>query len=589
MTATAKSAIAAYQRIAEIAQANAPALNKAAQTMQTNAWVGGGASGFSKELFAHRTRVQQAFQSALDELAELIVREGGTSPPRLHVTTPMPTAMSAGAGGFRGIDEGQMEVLVKELDRAGDTLLAAGSQLQSACSALCVAPGAGRTIGAAGAWAEAQTTELRRRLDVIKRRVPTTENGLPLTGPFPGAGMIGAATAAYELFGASDTAPSKARDLLARAGKGDAEALKGLLNIQRGGKDASLAGRIKAWWETLDPATAKKLGGAAPGLVGSLNGLPSATRDKLNRTFLATEEKRLTKQLSKLDQDARSGRFPALTDPRVVSAAATQIGDKLRRVQAVKTALAKGGRDGVPPALLLSFDAVHGHGRAVVSYGDPDKANNITTYVPGFTTTVEGDGTDFDRSLTTWKVAAELDPGKRTASIAWLGYDAPQLEGVAFPGHSVAFDGAADKGAQELASFVDGLHATHDLTVPARLTMVGHSYGSLTTGKAARLRPGTFADDLVFVGSPGVSTSHADQLSMGRDHVWVGASDNDPVAKIGRFGGDPDSPEFGAIRFRAGEGGHSDYWADDSDSLRNISRVIAGKFDEVQKMFVPFL
>ncbi|MFJ2029743.1 alpha/beta hydrolase [Streptosporangium sp. NPDC087985] len=558
--------------------------------MQTNAWVGGGASDFAKELFSHRVRLQQAFQSALDEIAELIVREGGASPPHLRVITPLQATLSAGAGGFRGIDVGQMELLIRELDRAGNPLLEAGSQLQSSCSALCVAPGAGRTVGFTGAWAEAQTGDLRKRLETITRRTPIAENGLPLTGPFLSANTIGAGAAAYELFGAFDTAPNKARDLLSRARNGDAKALEGILELQRKGKDASLAQRVNAWWETLSPATAKELTSMAPGLIGSLNGLPSATRDRLNRTFLDQEEKRLTKMLSSFTGSAGQVLFSEQARAGF-EAARERVSTMLKRIQQVRAALAKGGQNGFPPALLLAFDAVNAHGRAVVSYGDPDKAHNITTYVPGFTTQVEVGAADFDRALVTWNAADILAAGKRTASIAWLGYDAPQLDpGLVIPGHSVATDGAADKGAQELASFTDGLHATHDLAVPARLTMVGHSYGSLTTGKAATLRPpGTFADDLVFVGSPGVGTSQAAELGASRDHVWVGASDNDPVTKLGRFGGDPDAPEFGAIRFLAGTGGHSDYWKDHSDSLGNIGRIVAGKFDKVEKISVPFL
>ncbi|GAA0843525.1 hypothetical protein GCM10009525_59090 [Streptosporangium amethystogenes subsp. fukuiense] len=576
--------------MAELAQTNAPALNRASQVMQTNTWVGGGASHFTKELFSHRVRLQRAFQSALDEIAELIVRQGGAVPPQLRVITPLQTSMSAGAGGFKGIDTAQMELLIRELDRAGDPLLEAGSQLQNACSTLCVAPGAGPAIGSIGAWAETQTRDLRKRLETITRVTPIAENGLPVQGPFLGMNTIGAGAAAYGLFGAFDTAPNKARDLLSRASGGDTKALEGILELQRQGKDAGLAQRVSAWWKTLSPATAKELTGSAPGLVGSLNGLPSATRDRLNRTFLDQEEKRLTTMLSGLREKAGWAVFSG--EARTgLEVAAERVSLMLKRVQEVRAALAKGGQNGFPPALLLAFDAVNAHGRAVVSYGDPDRAHNITTYVPGFTTQIEAGAADFDRALLTWSAANRLADGGRTASIAWLGYDAPQIDlGLVTPGHSVATDGAAAKGAQELASFTDGLHATHDLSVPARLTMVGHSYGSLTTGKAVTLRPpGTFADDLVFVGSPGVGTSQAAELGAGRDHVWVGASDNDPVAKLGRFGGDPDSPEFGATRFRAGEGGHSDYWMDRSDSLRNISRIVTGNSDEVEKMFVPFL
>ncbi|MEK8109345.1 alpha/beta hydrolase [Micromonospora sp. M12] len=43
--------------------------------------------------------------------------------------------------------------------------------------------------------------------------------------------------------------------------------------------------------------------------------------------------------------------------------------------------------------------------------------------------------------------------------------------------------------------------------------MLGHSYGSLVVGVAAR-EHGLAADALVFVGSPGVGVSHAAELGV---------------------------------------------------------------------------
>ncbi|MFF0575907.1 alpha/beta hydrolase [Streptosporangium saharense] len=255
----------------------------------------------------------------------------------------------------------------------------------------------------------------------------------------------------------------------------------------------------------------------------------------------------------------------------------------LKAAAEVRAALDKGDKEGRPPALLLLFDATAPHGRAVVSYGDPDKAHHITTYVPGLTTQVENSTEDFRRSLVVWDQANSVDPLKKTASIAWLGYDAPQVDpGLVNPAKTVAMSGAAEKGSKELLSFVDGVHSTHDPEVPTHLTMVGHSYGSLTTGKAAAQRPfGTFADDLVFVGSPGVGVEQAVDLGIDAEHVWVGANAGDPIALAGWFTANPSRPEFGAIRFRTGGGGHSDYWTEHKTSLRNIGYVVTGKFEKV--------
>ncbi|MER7127304.1 hypothetical protein, partial [Micrococcus luteus] len=192
MSAETQAAIEAHQRISGLAHANASGLNRASQMVQASTWVGGGASVFAKELFHRRTLLQQAFQRALDEIAELIARRGGTPPPRIQVVTPPQTAMSASSNGFRGVDVGQMESLIRELDRIGPPLLEAGSQMQNMCTKLCVAPGAGRTIGEVGSWSEYQARDLRKRLEIIKRTPPITEAGVPLTGPFPPPGTVGA-------------------------------------------------------------------------------------------------------------------------------------------------------------------------------------------------------------------------------------------------------------------------------------------------------------------------------------------------------------------------------------------------------------
>ncbi|GHH70065.1 hypothetical protein GCM10017673_21350 [Streptosporangium violaceochromogenes] len=586
-SADVEAAVEAHRRIAGLAQTNALGLDRAGSMAQAGIWVGGGAPVFSKELFHRRTLLQQAFQRALDEIAELIARRGGTPPPRIQVVTAPRTTMSAGPSGFRGMDVGQMESLVRELDRIGPPLLEAGSQMQNMCSRLCVAPGAGHTIGEVGTWSERQARDLRRRLEVIKRTPPITESGVPFTGPFPSPGTVSSGIAAYEFFGAFDTTPNKARSLLGRAATGDTKALEELQRLQGEGKDPDLARRVNAWWRGLDPAARSGLTGEAPGLVGSLNGVPSATRDTLNRAFLTTEEKRLKERLAELDREVLGltvmGGFGLDVKRAAVQSMKDRTSAMLKASEQVRAALAEGGKNGRPPALLLLFDANAPHGRAVVSYGDPDRAHHITAYVPGLTTQVENSREDFQRSLFTWDQANGADPFKETASIAWLGYDAPQVDlGLAVPGHTVATSGAAEKGAKELLSFIDGVHATHDHEVPTHLTVVGHSYGSLTTGKAAAQRPfGTFADDLVFVGSPGVGVEQAVNLGVSPEHVWVGANDWDPVSWAGWFTTDPSRSAFGATRFRTGGGGHSDYWVNGKDSLRNIGRIVAGKSDEV--------
>ncbi|MEV7010523.1 alpha/beta hydrolase [Streptosporangium sp. NPDC051022] len=587
---TAAPLLAAYRTVAELAGTHAPALDTAARTMAVSAWVGGGAPRFGDELMERRRRLQKAFEQALTEIADLIARRGENPPRPPRLFSPIEVA-AASRGAFAGMDVEAMERLAAELDRAGHALPEAGSRLNAECSAVCVAAAAGRTVGEAGTWAAAQAGDLRKRMEVIKR-----------TGPDPfagGAGGKGADLAAaglvgYGLFGAFAPDGNGAGSLLAQARTGDTKSLGKVLELQRQGKDADLAGRVSAWWRMLDPAARQGLINKAPGVVGFLNGIPSATRDSANRAFLALEEKRLRDEraelLKKRDELSRQpGRFMGFGAGSVFGPKLAEYSTMLARVEAVKAALAEGGRNGRPPALLLGFDTT-GQGRAVVSYGDPDTAHHVTTYVPGLATKIEDGKADFERALFTWDRANGLDSGKRTASIAWLGYDAPQIDQAFTPGHTVLFRGAAENGAKELASFVDGLRASHDPDVPANLTMVGHSYGSLTTGQAAVRRPfGKLADDLVFVGSPGLGVDHARDLGVDPAHVWVGAAPDDFVAEAGWFGESPYAPKFGAKSFVVDPGGHSAYWYDKSESLRNISSVVVGKYEAVQVSPTPDL
>lgn len=433
--------IAAYRTVAELAEIHAPALDKAARSMAASAWVGGGAPRFGEELMERRRRLQAAFEQTLTEIADLIVRRGETPPPppRLSSTIEVATATRAA---FAGMDVEAMERLTAELDRAGHTLPEAGSRLNAACLAACVAATAGRTVGEAGTWAAAQAGDLRKRMEVIKQTGPDLFAG---GSGGKGTDLAAAGLVGYGLFGAFAPDANGAGTLLAQARTGDPKTLGKVLELQRQDKDAGLAGRVGAWWRMLDSAARQRLIDRAPGVVGSLNGLPSATRDSANRAFLSLEEKRLREERAELlkKQDALRpppGRFMEVRGKTALGTKIAEYSTMLARVEAVKAALADGGRGGRPSALLLAFDAT-GQGRAVVSYGDPDTANHVTTYVPGFTTTIEGGGGDFKRALATWDQAYRLNPRKRTASIAWLGYDAPQMGQVFTPGHTVAFRG----------------------------------------------------------------------------------------------------------------------------------------------------
>ena len=121
-----------------------------------------------------------------------------------------------------------------------------------------------------------------------------------------------------------------------------------------------------------------------------------------------------------------------------------------------------------------------------VAIGDVDTVDHVGVFTPGYTTTVQDSLVRYDRQLAALQAqAVGLARQGRTgtaATVAWLGYEAPQTADVWRPSRSVAGDEAAARGAERLARFYGGLDAARD--VPAHVTALDHSYGSLTTGLA---------------------------------------------------------------------------------------------------------
>ncbi|MEU5436511.1 alpha/beta hydrolase [Streptomyces sp. NPDC020719] len=325
------------------------------------------------------------------------------------------------------------------------------------------------------------------------------------------------------------------------------------------------------WWTHLSPSQRDEYLATCPDIIGNLDGIPAAVRDEANRDNLRL----LIGKLSGVDE-ARA-RLDGLKS----------IDDQLRA-----------GSD--PPMYLLGIGD-QGNGRAIVSYGNPDTAKNVSAYVPGLGTTLDTAfaNNDLKRARQTALGARRADPSSATASIVWLGYDAPQFDAVKFlepdklaENFAVMGDHDAKVGASAYNQFMAGVSVTHEAGDP-HVTAIGHSYGSLTVGLAAQQHGGIpGVDDIILVGSPGTEAKNADALGVGRDHVYVGAAKNDIVTqlpgkgevagtalgtlfggpgvggyvghKVGEmvdggpdklyFGTDPASHEFGARRFATGDG-----------------------------------
>ncbi|MFJ2266038.1 alpha/beta hydrolase [Streptomyces sp. NPDC087849] len=263
----------------------------------------------------------------------------------------------------------------------------------------------------------------------------------------------------------------------------------------------------KEWWDHLGKEQREEYISAFPELIGNLDGIPALVRDEANR-------ENLQMLIGQLDgkQDGASR-------------------DMLGGLKKIQEKLEKGGK--LPMYLLGIGD--EGNGRAIIAYGNPDTADNVSAYVPGLGTKLDADFADgtVNRALQTARGAQSADPSSRTASIVWLGYDAPQTTPSDLAsGKSVMFTNDAQAGAPDYNAFMEGISATHEGSDP-HVTAIGHSYGSLTVGLAAQEKGGIpGADDIILVGSPGTGADNAQDLNVGKGHVYVGAADNDIVTKL---------------------------------------------------------
>ena len=337
---------------------------------------------------------------------------------------------------------------------------------------------------------------------------------------------------------------------------------------------------VNAWWASLPPGQQRALAASSPELLGQLDGLPATVRDAANRARLAGERAALEAEAARLkrnlDENLFGGAFTH-DDARL-----DDVLGKLAALDTIEKVLAPPAQD----RFLLVLDSSGEHLKAAVAVGNVDLADHVAVFTPGLTTTVQGSLVKYDRQLAALRqqsddLAAASGTGT-VATVAWLGYEAPQHSDIWRPSRTVLSDENATRGAVRLEAFYDGLDAAR--TVPAHLTALGHSYGSLTTSLA--LQRGTGVDDAVVFGSPGLGTSDIADLGLSPGRVFVVEARRDPVADFAAFGIDPNQLDgvtglSAAAEIidgveRAESTGHSGYLTDDTTSQYGIAAVVAG-------------
>jgi len=391
----------------------------------------------------------------------------------------------------------------------------------------------------------------------------------------------------------ADTARRLAGILAAVTGGRPPNAAVLLASVPRVGSDPKA---VKAWWSSLSPAEREFLIRERPDVIGWLDGVPAADRDEANRLVLTATAAGLEDRLRQLESKGQ------LTPQE--QAELTALRERLKGVNAIRNRIAATGL-GQERVYLMGFDTA-GHGHVVLAIGDPDAADNVVTYVPGTGSSLDHAGGDITRADRMTQEANTFDPSRRTSTILWIGYDAPQniVPEATQPGW-------AQNGADDLDRFQDGLRVTHE-GARSHNTVVGHSYGSTVVGYTAS-GYGLDADDVIFVGSPGVGTDTvgglhgADGQPLPPDHVWSSHARHDPIQyaspahpwpwdRHGNLvpddqlvhGQNPTEPEFGARTFTSDPGeplatmkAHSQYWDPYSTSLRNMTYIVTGRYGDV--------
>jgi hypothetical protein len=334
---------------------------------------------------------------------------------------------------------------------------------------------------------------------------------------------------------------------------------------------------VAKWWAGLTPAQQEYLLDHEYDTLGQLRGLPSPILDTANRHRLTDHEADLKQQLATLDAD------PSL-DPFGIERAALQHRlDQDLSIEKVITSLGPGN----PPAavLLLAYDpnGKEGQTGVAISYGNPDSAANTGVVVPGTShsaldlASVARNGSDLYNTMNS----------SSKAVVVWL--DGPEPQTLPY----AALDKWANESAPNLVTDLAGLKAAHIAATGdgGQLTAVGHSYGSYILGKA--MTEGAPADDVIFVGSPGVGVNHASDLGLDPSHVWDGQAGDDPILLTEkRFtpdpltGNNPEDSDFGAQHFSVdGSSGHSQYYQ--GESLMNMARIADGDYGAVDQVPAP--
>lgn len=337
--------------------------------------------------------------------------------------------------------------------------------------------------------------------------------------------------------------------------------------------------QIAAWWGSLSDQQKKKLIEKYPEIIGNLDGVDIKTRDEVNRSLVdgmlaeARDRERQTYDdlvHRGMTSHSYANRYSkALDDVEDLKVLQEVLKDRERK--------------------LLVCDRSGERLKVAIGIGDFDKAQHIGVFVPGKGTTVRGSLLNYVTKSEGLITAAQKVRESSYATVAWLGYDAP----LSIP--DVANTHRANAGADRLENFLEGVSAVYgEKGQKVHLTLLGHSYGSTTSGIAASHVSPNVVDDLVLFGSPGSGVQLGAEYRVPEGHRWVSAVPypGDMVQGIGtdiNFGRNP--TEMQAFKHISGDatkgetyhtiprgpfGNHSTYLENNTETQKNMAEIVAG-------------
>lgn len=177
---------------------------------------------------------------------------------------------------------------------------------------------------------------------------------------------------------------------------------------------------------------------------------------------------------------------------------------------------------------------------AAVAVGNPDTASNVSVTVPGVGSTTRDTLPGMvseANSLRNEELRQLVAAGKpaSASTIVWMGYTPPSNPINTGNGGDLwqtMTDGDAKAAAPDLANYLEQVRTNNP---GAHLTLLGHSYGSLTSSLALQdlnaegLHP---VNDAVFYGSPGLELYSPAQLGLDHGQAYVMQAPHDPITNL---------------------------------------------------------